>query len=63
MRRLLRENALSIVFLALFLAALLLQAIAGHTLFNDEQAQHSEPQIGFWRYVFSSSYLRRTRPG
>jgi hypothetical protein len=57
MRRLLRENGLSVVFLALFLAALLLQAIAGHALFNDEQAQHSEPQIGFWRYVFSSSYL------
>ncbi|HZN89479.1 MAG TPA: DUF6766 family protein [Thermoleophilaceae bacterium] len=57
MRRLLRENGLSIVFLALFVVALVLQAIAGHALFNDEQQQHSEPPIGFWRYVLSSSYL------
>ena len=57
MRRLLRENGLSIVFLALFLVALVLQAVAGHALFNDEQQQHSEPPIGFWRYVLSSSFL------
>jgi hypothetical protein len=55
-RRFLRENSLSIVFLGLFLIALVFQAIAGHALFNDEQNQHSEPHIGFWRYVFSSSF-------
>jgi hypothetical protein len=55
-RRFLRENSLSIVFLGLFLIALVFQAIAGHALFNDEQDQHMEPHVGFWRYVFSSSF-------
>ncbi len=56
MRRFLRENSLSIVFLALFLCALVFQAIAGHAVFNEQQDQHLEPHIGFWRYVSSSSF-------
>ncbi len=56
-RRFLRENSLSLVFLALCLIALVFQAIAGHAMFNEEQDRHMEPHLGFWRYVFSSSYL------
>lgn len=56
MRRALRENSLALVFLALFLTALLFQAIAGHAAYNQEQASHMEPEVSFWRYVTSSSF-------
>lgn len=55
-RRFLRENSLTIVFLGLFLASLVFQAIAGHSAFNDEQDRVQGPHISLWRYVFSSSY-------
>jgi hypothetical protein len=56
MRRFLKENGLSIVFLALFLAALVGQAIAGHADFNQEQLRHGDPEISLARYVASSAF-------
>jgi hypothetical protein len=56
MRRFARENGLTITFLALFLLTLVLQAVAGHAAFNDEQANHGGAPVGLWRYVFSSAY-------
>jgi len=56
MRRLLRANSLTLVFLGLFLLALFFQAIAGHAAFNDEQVGHSEPTVSFWNYVTSSTF-------
>jgi hypothetical protein len=55
-KRFIGENSLSLVFLVLFLAALVGQAIAGHSMFNEEQAAHGEPTVGFWTYVTSSSF-------
>jgi hypothetical protein len=55
-RRALRENSLSLVFLALWLIALVFQAIAGHAAFNAEQDQLLQPHVSFWRYVFSSAF-------
>jgi hypothetical protein len=55
-RRFLRENSLTLVFLSLFLGALVFQAIAGHAAFNDEQDRVQGPHISLLRYVFSSSY-------
>jgi hypothetical protein len=51
-----RENSLSLFFFAIFAAALVGQAIAGHSVFNEEQLQHKEPTISFWRYVTSSHF-------
>jgi hypothetical protein len=56
MRRLLKENSLSIVFLLLFLAAITGQAIAGHADFNEEQVRHGDPEISLGRYVVSSDF-------
>lgn len=56
MRRFVRENSLSLFFLAIFAAALVGQAIAGHAAHNNEQLAHGEATIGFWRYVTSSSF-------
>jgi uncharacterized protein DUF6766 len=54
--RFLKENSLSLFFFAIFLAALIGQAIAGHSLFNQEQADHHEATVSFWTYVTSSSF-------
>ena len=56
MHRFVRENSLTLVFLGLFLASLVFQAIAGHSAFNDEQDRVQGPHLSLWRYVFSSSY-------
>jgi hypothetical protein len=56
MRRFLRENSLSISFFVIFVAALCGQAIAGHSLYNQEALTHGDPSISLWRYVTSSSF-------
>ena len=58
MRRGLRDNALSLFFLAIFLAALAGQAFAGWQDFNNDQLRHESPAISFGRYVFSSEFGR-----
>jgi hypothetical protein len=56
MRRLLRDNSLTVFFLVIFVAALSGQAIAGHSLYNEEQLAHGEGTISLLRYVTSSSF-------
>jgi hypothetical protein len=56
MRRFLKTNSLSIVFLVLFLAALSGQAVAGHADFNEEQVRHGDPEITLSRYLVSSDF-------
>jgi hypothetical protein len=56
MRTFVRHNGLSIVFLGLFLGALVLQAVAGHADFNEGQDQHGDAHISFFRYVTSSDF-------
>jgi hypothetical protein len=58
LRTFVRENSLSLFFFAIFLAALIGQAIAGHDLFNQDQLDHEEPTIGFWRYLSSSQFAQ-----
>jgi hypothetical protein len=53
-----KENSLSLFFLAIFIAALVGQAIAGHSLFNQEQLQHGDPAISFWGYLSSSHFAQ-----
>jgi hypothetical protein len=56
MRRFLRDNSLSIVFLLLFLAALCGQAITGHADFNDTAESHGDSTISLGRYIVSSDF-------
>jgi hypothetical protein len=56
MRTFLKHNGLSIVFLLLFLAALVLQALAGHADFNEDQLRHDSPTMSLGRYVLSSEF-------
>jgi hypothetical protein len=56
MRRLWRENSLSIVFFALFLAALAGQALAGWQEYNNDAVTHHQETIAFGRFLRSSSF-------
>jgi hypothetical protein len=54
--RFVRENSLSIFFLAIFLAALAGQAIAGHEQFNHDQLLHRGDPISLGRYLTTSEF-------
>ena len=56
MRRFLRDNALSIFFLAIFLAALGAQAMVGHHRYNQDQLSHHASTISLGRYLTSSEF-------
>jgi hypothetical protein len=57
MRRFLRDNGLSLVFGALFLAALVGQAIAGHADFNNRQLASGAQPEPFLSFVASSDFV------
>ncbi len=56
MSRYVRDNGLTLFFLAIFLASLLGQALVGHADFNHEQTAHHNDTMSLWRYVASSAY-------
>jgi hypothetical protein len=56
-RRFVRESSLSLLFLALFLASLVAQALVGHSDFNHQQLAHQDPTLSLGRYVTSSAFL------
>ena len=56
MRRALRDNGLSIFFLAIFLVALSAQSVTGWQDFNDDQLRHGGEQLSFGRFVLSSEF-------
>ena len=53
----LRDNGLSLFFLALFLASLAGQAAAGQRLYNEELEAHGDVPVSFARYVTSSRFV------
>jgi uncharacterized protein DUF6766 len=54
--RFLRSHSLSLFFLAIFIAALVGQALTGQDSFNHAQVAHHGEPISLGRYVTSSSY-------
>ena len=57
MRRLLRDNALSLFFFALFVLAIVGQSIAGFLRTNEQLAQHGDPVQNYLDFVFSSDFI------
>lgn len=57
MRTRIRDNALSLFFLALFLLALIGQSIAGYLRNNDELIDHGRSPIGFGAFIWSSDFV------
>lgn len=57
MRKVLREQGLSIVFALLFVFALLGQSFAGLGVHNENQRAHGASPIGYWEFVTSSNFV------
>src|SRR3954454_1308512 len=53
-----QEDSLSLFSLEIFLAALAGQAISGHSLYNQDQVEHHEATVSFWRYLSSSHFAQ-----
>ncbi len=57
MPRFLRDNGLSVAFLAIFVLALIGQSVAGFAYGNEELAAHGEAPIGYLQFISSSDFL------
>jgi hypothetical protein len=60
MRRLLRENGLSIVLLSAFAAFWVGQSVAGHREFNQEQRSHGQPEVRYSAYLGTPHFWEAT---
>jgi hypothetical protein len=61
MRRILRENGLSIVlFTCFFITILLGQSLTGHKEYNSDQQEHGQPTISYGEYLGSGHFLEAT---
>jgi hypothetical protein len=60
MRRVLRQNGLSIVLLSLFMAFWVGQSVAGHREHNSEQREHGESEVGYSSYLLSAHFWEAT---
>ena len=56
MPKAIRDHSLSLFFLAIFLAALIGQALVGLDVHNQDAAAHGGSEISLWRYVTSSDF-------
>ncbi|WP_243077354.1 DUF6766 family protein [Microbacterium sp. SS28] len=57
MRAFVRDNALSLAFLIIFVLALVGQSIAGHAYNNEELITHGQAPIDYLPFVTSSAFL------
>jgi uncharacterized protein DUF6766 len=60
MRRLLRENGLSMVMFGLFFIFLLCQSVTGWRTANQENQEHHQPSESYLGYVTSGSFVEAT---
>jgi hypothetical protein len=60
MRRLLRDNGLSIVMFGLFLVFLAAQSVAGHRASNDDNRLHRQPRESYVEYLTSGAFVEAT---
>lgn len=61
MRRIFRENGLSIVlFVCFFIVFLFGQSLTGHSEYNNDQQEHGQPTISYGEYLGSGHFLEAT---
>lgn len=56
MKKLLKNNGLSLVLMAMFLVTVVLQILAGRGVYNDEQAEHGGQSVTMLQY-FATGHL------
>ncbi|HUQ30581.1 MAG TPA: DUF6766 family protein [Pyrinomonadaceae bacterium] len=57
MRRILRENGLSIVLFLLFIFSVAGQSVTGFHEYNQDQQEHKQPAVGFAEYLGSGHFV------
>ena len=57
MRRIFRENGLTIVMFGLFFFSFVGQIITGHQDYNQELKDHKQPQLGYVEYLQSGHFI------
>jgi succinate dehydrogenase hydrophobic anchor subunit len=60
MKRLLRDNGLSIVVFGLFMLFLIGESIVGRHAHNEELRQHGEPEVSYGEFITSGEFLEST---
>lgn len=60
MRRIFRENGLSIVLISLFLLFWIGQSVVGNREHNNEQRQHGQPEVAYGSYLRSAHFWEAT---
>jgi hypothetical protein len=60
MRRVLRDNGLSLTLFALFLLFLVAQSIAGYKTTNNDNQQHGQPPESYGEYLTSGAFVEAT---
>ena len=61
MKRIFRENGLSIVWLGLFFFTFIIgQVVTGRLEYNADQREHSQPEAGYAEYLTSAHFLEAT---
>jgi uncharacterized protein (DUF486 family) len=60
MRRVLRDNGLSITMFALFLIFLVAQSIAGYKASNSDNEEHRQPRESYSEYLTSGAFVEAT---
>jgi len=60
MKRLLRENALTIVLMSLFLASLIGQAVTGYRVHREDELEHGGVPVRFAAYLTSAHFVEAT---
>ena len=61
MKRVLRENGLSIVWLGLFFLTFIVgQVVTGRLEYNSEQREHGQPEVGFKEYLTTAHFIEAT---
>jgi uncharacterized protein DUF6766 len=60
MRRLLRDNGLTLTMFGLFLLFLVGQSVAGEHEYNQDQAAHHQPTVGYATYLTTGAFVEAT---
>lgn len=61
MKRILRENGLSIVWFGLFFSAFLMGQITfGYLEYNNDQREHGQPEVGYVEYLTTPHFVEAT---
>ena len=60
MRKIWRDNGLSLVLLAMFVVSLVGQSVAGQRRHNAEQREHGQPPVGYVEYLGTPEFLSAT---